>query len=234
MPLIELKKVSIFLDNKRICENLNFSVEKGDYVCVLGSNGSGKSTLLKGILGLTPVDGEIIFDGVTAREIGYLPQTTHVQKDFPASAEEVVMSGLLSSMGSRPFYGKKEKQRAESAMKKLEVFEFRKQSFCSLSGGQRQRVLICRALLSAEKVILLDEPVAALDPVVTGEMYTLLRRLNREEGLTVIMVSHDVNVARLGANKILHLRGSQLFFGPSDEYLDTDLAKYYLGGCCHR
>lgn len=234
MPLIKVEKASFFYENKKIGENISFTVNKGDYLCVLGANGSGKSTLLKGILGLAEHDGEIIFEGLDKSEIGYLPQTTSVSADFPASVKEVVMSGNVSALGMRPFFGKKEKADAEKIMKKLGIFEIRKQSFSALSGGQRQRVLLCRALLSAKKVILLDEPVAGLDPVVTAEMYGMLRDLNRNEGLTVIMVSHDVNVASNGANKILHLAGSQLFFGPSDEYLDTELAKYYLGGCCHR
>ena len=234
MPLIKVEKASFFYENKKISENISFTVNKGDYLCVLGANGSGKSTLLKGILGLAEHDGEIIFEGLDKSEIGYLPQTTSVSADFPASVKEVVMSGNVSALGMRPFFGKKEKADAEKIMKKLGIFEIRKQSFSILSGGQRQRVLLCRALLSAKKVILLDEPVAGLDPVVTAEMYGMLRDLNRNEGLTVIMVSHDVNVASNGANKVLHLAGSQLFFGPSDEYLETELAKYYLGGCCHR
>lgn len=233
MPLIKLEDVSFSYENNKVIENLNFEVEKGDYLCVLGTNGSGKSTLLKGILGLVPkMSGMITKESIT---IGYLPQQTAVQKDFPVSSLEVVKSGRIANMKRRPFFSKDDLAATEQIMKKLDIWDIRRKSFRDLSGGQRQRVLLARALVSDSELLLLDEPVAALDPVVTNNMYELLEELNKKSKNTIIMVSHDVDVARRGANKILHIAGSQLYFGSAEEYLKTDLAKHYLGGCgsCH-
>ncbi len=233
MSLIVCGDAAFAYDKKEVVKNLNFTVEQGDYLCVLGSNGSGKSTLMKGILGLIlPTKGNIGYgEGLKKTEIGYLPQHTRIQRDFPASVKEVVLTGTLSSMGSRPFYTKREKQTAYENMERLSILDIANSSFRELSGGQRQRVLLARSLCAAKRLLLLDEPVAGLDPVVTAQMYSLLKELNTERGLSIIMVSHDVQVANRGANKILHIGGEQLFFGGAEDYLETELAHHYLGGC---
>lgn len=233
MTLIKCCDVAFSYDCKKVIEGLNFSVSEGDYLCVLGTNGSGKSTLINGILGLkSPSEGEIQrIAGLEGSGVGYLPQQTVVQKDFPVVVREVVNSGCIGKLGIKPFYSSAQKSRVEETMKKLGIQDIATKSFCQLSGGQKQRVLLARALCAADKLLLLDEPTSGLDPVVTHEMYELLERLNREDGITIIMVSHDVSIASHGATHILHLGGTQRFFGKAEDYIHTDLAKEYLGGC---
>ena len=221
MSLISCENLAFAYEGVTVLRNLNFSIEQGDYLCILGENGAGKSTLMKGLLGLKkPSAGSVALgDGLRAKEIGYLPQQTPVQKDFPASVQEVVLSGCLSGMGLRPFYGKAEKERAARSMESLEITDLRERCYRDLSGGQQQRVLLARALCATKKVILLDEPVAGLDPLVTINMYKLIERINREMGITVIMVSHDLQAAMRYASHVLHLgEDRQLFFGTREEY----------------
>ena len=197
MALIDCRGVSLAYDGKTVVSGLDFQVNSGDYLCILGENGSGKSTLIKGLLRLKePVCGSITYgDGLKKNEIGYLPQQTVIQRDFPATVYEVVLSGCLSSLGRRCFYGKKEKSAALSNMEKLGIGDIKNACYRELSGGQQQRVLLARALCATKKLLLLDEPVAGLDALVTGELYRLIEKLNRETGITVIMVSHDMSVA---------------------------------------
>ena len=218
MPLISFKHLTIGYDNNVVISDLNFSLEKGDYLLLLGENGAGKSTLLKTMLGLIkPIKGGITYDSSLKRkEIGYLPQQTQVQRDFPASIYEVVISGVLSKTGLRPFYNLKEKTAANNAVKKMGIYEIRKKCYRELSGGQQQRVLLARALCSSDKVLVLDEPVTGLDPKATLEFYELVASLNRDEGMTVVMISHDLSALKY-ANKVLHL-GHQVFFGDKEEY----------------
>ena len=192
-------------DGKAVLQDLNFAVFSGDYLCIVGENGSGKSTLMKTILGLQqPVRGRILtLDGLRKNEIGYLPQQTQVQKDFPASVREIVLSGCQGRCGSRPFYNKEEKQLAADAMEKMQIAQLAKRCYRELSGGQQQRVLLARALCATRKMLLLDEPVSGLDPKVTAEMYALIEKLNREDGITVIMISHDIAAAVKYASHIL-------------------------------
>ncbi|MEE0776928.1 MAG: ATP-binding cassette domain-containing protein, partial [Bacillota bacterium] len=194
-------------ENTLALDDISFQVDAGDYLCILGANGSGKSTLLKAILGLLPVkNGSVVYgDGVRASEIGYLPQQTVVQKDFPASVWEVVLSGTLNGCGLRPFYSRQVKAMAEHNMERLGITDLRKKSYRELSGGQQQRVLLARALCATKKLLLLDEPVTGLDPVITSELYELIGTINREEGISVIMVTHDMEGALKHSNKILHL-----------------------------
>ena len=207
MSLISCDNLAFAYDGVTVLHGLNFKIEQGDYLCILGENGAGKSTLMKGLLGLKkPSAGNVTFgEDLRAREIGYLPQQTPVQKDFPASVREVVLSGCLSGMGMRPFFGKAEKERAARNMEALEITDLADRCYRDLSGGQQQRVLLARALCATKKVILLDEPVAGLDPLVTINMYKLIERINSEMGITVIMVSHDVQAATNYASHILHL-----------------------------
>ena len=233
MSLITCENLSFAYEGVTVLQNLNFNVEQGDYLCILGENGAGKSTLMKGLLGLKkPSGGSVAFgEGLRAREIGYLPQQTPVQKDFPASVQEVVLSGCLSGMGLRPFYGKAEKERAARSMESLEITDLRERCYRDLSGGQQQRVLLARALCATKKVILLDEPVAGLDPLVTINMYKLIERINKDMGITVIMVSHDIQAATRYATHILHLgEDRQLFFGSREDYRHSAAYHSFMDG----
>lgn len=221
MEMIACRDVALGYEGKIILENLNFSVKEGDYLCIVGENGSGKTTLMKTLLRLqSPVKGSIqMGGGLRPNEIGYLPQQTSVQRDFPASVREIVLSGCLSRCGLRPFYKKEEKTLAEDAMKKMGVSHLAGRCYRELSGGQQQRVLLARALCAARKVLLLDEPVSCLDPKATEEMYALIEDLNQKEGITILMISHDIQAAVTYASHILHI-GDRIFFGTTQEYLD--------------
>ena len=215
-------------DGKAVLQDLSFAVFSGDYLCIVGENGSGKSTLMKTILGLQmPIGGRILTgDGLRKNEIGYLPQQTVVQKDFPASVREIVLSGCQGRCGSRPFYNKEEKQLAADAMEKMQIAQLAKRCYRELSGGQQQRVLLARALCATRKMLLLDEPVSGLDPKVTAEMYALIEKLNREDGITVIMISHDIAAAVKYASHILHI-GDAVFFGTKTEYLQSPQGRLF-------
>ena len=228
MALLTVKDLSLGYDNRAIAEDLNFTVSAGDYLCIVGENGSGKSTLMKTLLHLqAPLKGEIITgDGLKNNEIGYLPQQTIVQRDFPASVREIVLSGCQSRCGLRPFYNKEEKALASESMKRMGITNLADRCCRELSGGQQQRVLLARALCATRKVLLLDEPVSGLDPKVTAEMYELIKELN-DEGITIIMISHDIAAALRYASNILHI-GSSVFFGTKEEYLESETGKFFL------
>ncbi|MEA4921020.1 MAG: ABC transporter ATP-binding protein [Clostridiaceae bacterium] len=232
MALLTAQNVALGYDGNIIAENLTFSVNSGDYLCIVGENGSGKSTLIKAILGLKPpISGSVcIGDGLKPNEIGYLPQQTEVQKDFPASVREVVLSGCLNRCGLRPFYNKEEKRLAEDNMKRLGIEDLSRHSYRELSGGQQQRVLLARALCATRSMLLLDEPVTGLDPMVSAGMYSLIHDLNHDDGLTVIMVSHDIRSAVKYASHILHLSREPLFFGTTEDYLKSGVGKIFLSG----
>ena len=221
MAQLTCENLSLGYEGKSIVQNLSFTVNAGDYLCIVGENGSGKSTLMKTILGLLkPMEGSVATgDGLAAREIGYLPQQTVVQRDFPASVREVVMSGFQGSCGLRPFYTRAEKRRAEENMEKMGITDLADRCYRELLGGQQQRALLARALCATKKMLLLDEPVAGLDPMVTSEMYALIKSLNRE-GITIIMISHDVDAALKFATHILHI-GDEIFFGTRQKFTQT-------------
>lgn len=224
MAQIEAKDLIIGYDRKPVASNISFSIKKGDYICIVGENGSGKSTLMKTILGLEkPMGGKITYgDGLKQKQIGYLPQQTVIQRDFPASVEEIIRAGCLNSMGFRPFFGKKEKQMVDLAIKRMEIEELRKRSYSELSGGQQQRVLLARAICATGSVLLLDEPVAGLDPVAMAQLYELIYRINKEDVITIIMVSHDVEATLNYASHIIHIGENQTFFGSKYDFLKTD------------
>ena len=228
MALLTIQNLSLGYDSHTIVENLSFSVNAGDYLCIVGENGSGKTTLMKTLLHLQePISGRILTgDGLKRNEIGYLPQQTIVQKDFPASVKEIVLSGCQGRLGLRPFYNKAEKRLAEENMERMGITELSDRCYRELSGGQQQRVLLARALCATRKVLLLDEPVSGLDPRVTTEMYDLITRLNRD-GITVIMISHDISAAVRFASHILHI-GASVFFGTRKEYLESDVGRLFL------
>lgn len=230
MTQLTCQNLAVGYEGRAVLENLNFSVCPGDYLCIVGENGSGKSTLMKTILGLQPpVRGKVLTgDGLRKNEIGYLPQQTPVQRDFPASVREIVLSGCQGRCGGRPFYSKGEKQLAQTAMERMQVAALAKRCYRTLSGGQQQRVLLARALCAAQNMLLLDEPVSGLDPKVTGEMYGLIQRLNREDGVTILMISHDMTATLTYASHILHL-GRRVFFGTKADYL-REFPQAWKGG----
>jgi len=231
MPLISVKDAAFAYDGQIVLSGVTFDVNQGDYLCIVGENGSGKSTLMKGLLRLvSPVKGSVsLGDGLAQDEIGYLPQQNLTQRDFPASVLEVVESGIR---GKRLFLNKADKARAQEKMELLEIADLQHRSFMELSGGQRQRALLARALCATRKLLLLDEPTAGLDPVVARELYKTIENINKEQGIAVIMITHDVHTAAFYASSILHLQQTPLFFGKPDEYLDTYHGQCFAGGIC--
>ena len=232
MAIITCNNASFAYDGKTVLEDISFSLEAGQYLCIVGENGSGKSTLIKGLLGLkAPQKGSVVYgDGLKQNEIGYLPQQSQLQKNFPASVYEVVLSGCTGSMGGRLFYGKQEKQLADMNLERMGIEELKNVSYHALSGGQQQRVLLARALCATKKMLLLDEPVTGLDPLATNEMYNLIKLVNLCDNIAVIMVSHDIHEAVRYSTHILHLGHRQLFYGTANEYRESDCARRFLGG----
>ncbi len=230
MALLECKNVSLAYEGKTIVSGLDFKVERGDYLCIVGENGSGKTTLMKTLVGLKAVSGgEIIFgEGLSHKNIGYLPQQSSFQKDFPATVREIVMSGFLGKCGLRAFYTKEEKKKAAENMEKLGIAELSSSCYRELSGGQQQRVLLARALCATKDMLLLDEPVAGLDPKVSAEMYSLIEKLSKEEKITVVMISHDIYSAIKYSSHILHIGHTPLFFGKTEEYKVSQVGRVFV------
>ena len=229
--IFECKDVTLGYENKVVAKNLNFKIDQGDYLCVVGENGTGKSTLIKTLLGLIkPLNGEVIANvqGKNHKGVGYLPQQT--QKDFPASVWEVVLSGVLNNDHRCPFYNKKDKAEAEKNMEKLNILDLKKRCYRELSGGQQQRVLLARALCATDSVLILDEPVTGLDPAASMEFYETIKDLNKKENVTIIMVSHDIKNALNYATHILHLEQENDFFGTVEEYKKSNVSNMFLGG----
>ncbi len=232
MSLIKVDNITLSYENMTVIKNLSFSVSAGDYLCIVGENGSGKSTLVKSLLSLKkPVSGAVEFaDGLRRNEIGYLPQQTGAQRDFPASVAEVVISGCLNSRGIRPFYSARDRKLAEENMELLGITALKKRSYRELSGGQQQRVLLARALCATRKLLLLDEPVSGLDPIITAEMYELISKINKT-GTTIIMVTHDISSAIKYAAHILCLRDNrESFFGSVEEFFKSEASDFLRGG----
>ena len=229
MALLTVTDLSLGYEGRTIAKDLCFSVNPGDYLCIVGENGSGKTTLMRTLLHLqAPLSGEIsVGDGLKKNEIGYLPQQTFIQKDFPASVREIVLSGCQGRCGLRPFYGKKDKEAANASLERMGIANLADRCYRELSGGQQQRVLLARALCASGKLLLLDEPVTGLDPKATADMYGLIEELNRD-GLTIIMISHDIAAAIRYASHILHI-GTRVFFGTKEEYLASDIGRYFAG-----
>ena len=227
MPQIICENASLGYENRPIVKDLSFTVNAGDYLCIVGENGSGKSTLMKTILNLTPpLAGSIRMEDLKSTEIGYLPQQTQVQRDFPASVQEIVLSGFQGRCGLRPFYTKAEKALASENLERMGMAQFARKCYRDLSGGQQQRVLLARALCATRKCLLLDEPVSGLDPKATAQMYEIIAELHRE-GITIIMISHDLNAALDDATHVLHI-GEKLFFGTREEYLCSGIGHSFL------
>ena len=230
MSLITIRDLSLGYGNRILTEGMDMQVDSGEYVCVIGENGAGKSTFIRTLLGLqSPLKGKITFgEGLKKTQVGYLPQQTVVQRDFPATVEEIVLSGCQGSKGLRPFYNSREKEEAKRNMERMNISEFAKRSYRKLSGGQQQRVLLARALCASSRLLVLDEPVAGLDPKATEDMYALIKGLN-DEGVTIIMISRDISAALTFASHILHMRSRSVFL-TKEEYLNSDIGKIYAGG----
>lgn len=223
------RDLTVGYDGKAILKNINFSVEEGEYLSIVGENGSGKSTLMRTLLRLQqPLSGEVILgNGLNREEIGYLPQQTVIQKDFPASVREIVLSGCQNRCGLSPFYNREEKEYAYQMMEKMQIIHLEKRCYRELSGGQQQRVLLARALCATRKILLLDEPTAGLDLKVTKEMYQLIYELNQRDKLTIVMISHDLRAALTYSSHILHT-GKHVFFGTKEEYIRHARHKEYI------
>ena len=228
MVCLRCENLTIGYEQPGIASGISFEVQAGDYLCVVGENGAGKSTLIKTIVGLRkPLAGKISTgEGFDLRYTGYLPQQTIVQKDFPATVEEVVLSGCQNRMGLRPFYRAAEKARARANMEELSITAFAKRSYRELSGGQQQRVLLARALCATQNLLILDEPVAGLDPKVTEELYSFIRRCN-QKGLTIIMITHDIGAIGY-ASHVLYM-GAKRFFGTRGAFLKSEQGRYLIG-----
>ena len=227
--MIKVEGLTIGYDNQIILKDLNLHIKEGEYVCIIGENGSGKSTLLKTIIGLNkPLAGKITLDDKTS--IGYVPQALQIQQDFPATVNEIIMSGCLKKMKWRPFYTKKERELAYKNMKLLKITSLKNKLISELSGGQQQRVLIARALCATSKVLFLDEPFTALDGYGALKLYGILKKLNKEEHVTIVMISHDIDMALRHANHVIHIDQTIVFDGPKEEYLESNLIKNIKGG----
>ena len=228
MALLTCENLTLGYENTPLVRDLSFSVNAGDYLCIIGENGTGKSTLMRTLLHLqSPLSGAIrTGDGLRPHDIGYLPQQTPVQKDFPASVREIVLSGCQGRSGLRPFYTREDKRLAAENMEKMGLTELSDRCYRELSGGQQQRVLLARALCATGKLLLLDEPVSGLDPKVTADMYRLIESLNRDDGITIVMISHDVAAALRYASHILYL-GDAVFFGPTRDFLHSEAGRFF-------
>lgn len=231
MTLIECNNVTLGYGSNVILKDFSLKLSSGDYLCVLGENGSGKSTLLKGLLGLkTPIRGTISFVGLKQNEIGYLPQRISIQKDFPASVYEIVLSGCLGCVGMLSFYSKNQKKMALENMELLGIRDLQNKSFKELSGGQQQRVLLARALCATKKMLILDEPCAGLDPIVAKNLYKIIKKINNDKNIAIVMVSHDIGSAIPHSNMIIHMQNKPMFFKTPKEYCESLVGKRFLGG----
>ena len=218
MSLVKFENVTRGYEGRPVVTGLDFAIEKGDYVCVIGQNGSGKSTMMKSLLGfISPMSGKIT-KNIPKNAVGYMPQQQPSQADFPASVWEVVLSGCQGRRAFAPFYSRDDRELAKNHMELMNITHLAEQSFRELSGGQKQRVLLARTLCAATEMILLDEPTAGLDPIVTKELYELVQRINREKKMTVVMISHDLTSALESASHILHLDHRMLYFGSAAAY----------------
>lgn len=218
MNLINVNHLTLGYEHQEVIKDLSFTVEKGDFITIIGANGSGKSTLVKGLLGLIkPMQGDIQYH-IDTKQIGYMPQETKIDATFPASVEEIVLSGTLNRLGHRPFYGKKERKLADDSLALLDILELKKKSFADLSGGQRQKVLLSRALSATRELLILDEPSNNLDFSSREEFYKIIHRLNKEEGITILMITHDLDMHAIACNKIIAFEDQEIFVGKIEDY----------------
>lgn len=223
MSLLKVENLSVGYDGKAVCSGINFTLNSGDYLCVVGKNGAGKSTLMKTLLGLIkPISGKIQMDESLKDGIGYLPQRTEAQKDFPATVIEIVLSGCVKKSGLRPFYSKAEKKTADEILELLGITSLKHKCFANLSGGQQQRVLLARALCATDRILLLDEPVTGLDPKAVQTLYDTIYQLNNKKNITIIEITHDVHFALNYANCVLELNGEDCSFERKERQINQD------------
>ena len=234
MSLLTCENATFAYEGRTVLRNISFNVEKGDYLAVVGENGAGKTTLIKGLLGLKePVSGNLSYGwGLESDQIGYLPQQTEIQRDFPASVREVVLSGCLNRLGGKAFYTRELKKLADDRLELLEIASLGNRCYRELSGGQQQRVLLARALCATRKLLILDEPVTGLDPVIARGLYGVIREIHKKQEITVVMVSHDVHGAVREVDRILHIAGEVRFFGSAEEYMEDPVGAAFLKGAC--
>lgn len=235
MPLITCKDITLDYDGLITVSGLQFQVEEQDYLCIIGDNGTGKSTLMKALLGLKhPTHGSIVLEnGIYRRDFGYLAQQTDVQKEFPASVWEVILSGCLNRKGFHPFYSAYDKERGREAMETLGILNLKDHCYRELSGGQQQRVLLARAMCATNRILLLDEPTTGLDPTMTTELFEWVGRMNRQDGVAIIMVTHDTHCAVKYSKHILHLHDGIGFYSTTPNYIQSEIGKKYIGGHPH-
>ncbi len=235
MAIMKIEGLTLGYEGRVIEKDLSFSVEEQDYLCIIGDNGTGKTTLMRAILGIKkPTKGSIcLLNGLKRNQIGYLAQQTEIQRDFPASVWEVVLSGFQNKKDFSPFYSREEKKNARESLKILGIEDLKHQCYRELSGGQQQRVLLARAMGAADRVLVLDEPTTGLDPNMTTEFFSLVQQMNREKGVAVIMVTHDTHCAVKYSKHILHLTKGGYFYGTTHEYLHSELGRIYIGGHRH-
>ena len=220
MSFIEVSHLSLGYDHQIVISNLSFSIEQGDFVCIVGPNGAGKSTLIKGILGLLkPMSGEVLYHGLKQNFIGYMPQESKIDKHFPASVEEIVLSGTLNQSRSFSFYSKEDRKRVEEVLNLLGIASLKNAHFPDLSGGQRQKVLLARSLCASTKLLILDEPSNNLDSTSKQELYQILKSLNQNKGMTILMITHDLDHHNLIGNKILSLEKNNYFYGSVEDFV---------------
>ncbi len=223
MAILNINNLVLGYDNETVINNISFTVNRRDFILVIGSNGVGKSTLIKGILGIIkPISGSVNYDEINKNDVGYMPQEAKVDANFPASVMEIVLSGLINKMGYRPFYNKKDKEKANEVLRILHIEDLKKKKFSDLSGGQRQKVLLARSLCATTNLLILDEPSNNLDQESKIEFYTTLKHLNEGHGITIIMITHDVDRDRdsLIGNRVLELKKDGYFFGTTEEYME--------------
>ncbi len=220
MSLIDVKNVTLGYEKHVVLSNISFSIDEGDILCIVGPNGSGKSTLIKGILGLIkPMKGKIKFNDLKQEFIGYMPQETKVDANFPASVLEIVLSGTLNTKGLLSFYNKTDKERALNSLKILNISNLKNKCFCDLSGGQRQKVLLARSLCATKRLLILDEPSNNLDSKSKSDLYETIKDLNKNHHITIIMITHDLDHNNLIGNKILSLREDEIFYGNTKDFV---------------
>lgn len=222
MPnIITAKNLTIAFGKNKVIDSANFTIADGDFVCVVGANGSGKSTLIKSILNIIKINrGKIIYGkDITNTTIGYLPQESKVDQNFPTTVFEIVLSGTLGRLKFRPFYRKADKELAEKALDTLKISHLKDKSFADLSGGQKQKVLLARALTATSKVLILDEPSNHLDHNSKTDFYDTLKEINQDLNITIIMITHDLDADDLIGNKILAIENGRVKIHSTADFL---------------
>jgi zinc transport system ATP-binding protein len=231
--ILDVENLNMRYGKHQVLSDVSFTVLQGDYIGIAGPNGSGKTTLIKGLLGLLPVEnGAVIYGSEIATDhpIGYLPQTA-VSADayFPAKVREVVSLGLLSNKRGMGYLTKADHAKIDRILEKLNILPLRNKKIGQLSGGQRQRVLLARAMVNSPKLLILDEPTSALDPKMREEFYDLIGLLNREDQVTILLVTHDMGSLGKYTRKLLYLDRRIIFFGSYDAFCQSEEMTKYFG-----